>query len=69
MQRKMADLRLVCDQEIRINQQKADSAMNSFRKYLQSIKLRSEETIGDQGKIASFVLINLCFVRYGLRKP
>lgn len=63
MQRKMADLRLVCDQEIRINQQKADSAMNSFRKYLQSIKLRSEETIGDQGKIASFVLINLCFVR------
>lgn len=54
IQRKMADLRLVCDQEIRIHQQKADSAMNSFRNFLQSIKIRAEESIGDQGKIRKF---------------
>ncbi|XXG84069.1 hypothetical protein AAC387_Pa10g1669 [Persea americana] len=51
IQRKMADLRLVCDQEIRIHQQKADSAMNSFRNFLQSIKIRAEESIGDQEKL------------------
>lgn len=51
IQRKMADLRLVCDQEIRIHQQKADSAMISFRNCLQSIKIRAEESIGDQEKL------------------
>ncbi|XP_058087808.1 kinetochore protein SPC25 homolog isoform X2 [Magnolia sinica] len=49
--RRMVDLRLICDREIQIHQQRAVSATDSFRKSLQSIKLCSEENAPNQAKL------------------
>ncbi|KVH98923.1 Chromosome segregation protein Spc25 [Cynara cardunculus var. scolymus] len=48
---KMAELRLVSDKEIEIQQQRMESAAISFRKSLQSIKSSAQETVSNQEKI------------------
>ncbi|KAL6007094.1 hypothetical protein ACLOJK_032590 [Asimina triloba] len=49
---KMRELRLVCEKEVEIRQQKAMSAADSFRKSLQSVKVGSEENVVNQGKLS-----------------
>ncbi|XP_077244238.1 kinetochore protein isoform X2 [Tasmannia lanceolata] len=51
IQRKMAELRSNCVKNIQIRQQISDSAMDTFRKSLQSIKISGEETGEDQVKL------------------
>ncbi|CAA7410310.1 unnamed protein product [Spirodela intermedia] len=50
--RKMVDLRLLCEQEIRNHRQKADDAAGAFRRALLSIRARAEENIADREKLA-----------------
>ncbi|OVA20775.1 Chromosome segregation protein Spc25 [Macleaya cordata] len=47
----MQELLLICEREIPIQQEKASSAVSSFRKSLQSIKLSAEQTAQDQEKL------------------
>ncbi|GAB4842642.1 hypothetical protein Ancab_012615 [Ancistrocladus abbreviatus] len=48
---KMAELRMICERDIAIQQQKVDAAVNSFRKSLQLIQDRSVQTADDQVKL------------------
>ncbi|KAK4568715.1 hypothetical protein RGQ29_004212 [Quercus rubra] len=48
---KMESLRLTCEREIQIHQQKIDSYASSFRNSLQSIKSRAQQTAQNQGKL------------------
>ncbi|KAF3968616.1 hypothetical protein ACB098_04G134800 [Castanea mollissima] len=48
---KMESLRLTCEREIQIHQQKIDSYASSFRSSLQSIKSRAQQTAQNQGKL------------------
>ncbi|KAL5979339.1 hypothetical protein ACLOJK_019237 [Asimina triloba] len=47
----MRELRLVCEKEVEIRQQKAMSAADSFRKSLQSVKVGLEENVVNQVKV------------------
>lgn len=47
--RKMVDLRLLCEREIRNHRQKADDAAGAFRRALLSIRARVEENLADRG--------------------
>ncbi|XP_059443555.1 kinetochore protein SPC25 homolog [Corylus avellana] len=47
----MESLRLICDREIPIQQQKMDALLASFRKSLESIRARAQETVQNQGKL------------------
>ncbi|KAF5730872.1 hypothetical protein HS088_TW19G00474 [Tripterygium wilfordii] len=47
----MESLRLVCDTEIPIQQEKMESFASSFQKSLQSIKARGQETVRNQGNL------------------
>ncbi|GFZ12014.1 hypothetical protein Acr_23g0003990 [Actinidia rufa] len=47
---KMEELRLVCEREIPIQQQRADAAIASFRKSLESTRAKAQETIQNQAK-------------------
>ncbi|KAK9277996.1 hypothetical protein L1049_027553 [Liquidambar formosana] len=48
---KMEELRLVCDREISIQQQKMESALGSFRKSTESTKARARETLENQAML------------------
>ncbi|KAK7835158.1 kinetochore protein spc25 like protein [Quercus suber] len=48
---KMESLRLTCERDIQIHQQKIDSYASSFRSSLQSIKSRAQQTAQNQGKL------------------
>ncbi|KAK6924814.1 Chromosome segregation protein Spc25, C-terminal, partial [Dillenia turbinata] len=48
---KMEGLRLIGDKDIQIRQEKLDSAVNLFRKNLESIKARAERTVQNQVKM------------------
>ncbi|KAI3673530.1 hypothetical protein L6452_39653 [Arctium lappa] len=48
---KMAELRLISDKEIEIQQHRIETATISFRKSLQSIKSSAQETVANQEKI------------------
>lgn len=47
----MAELRLICDREIPIQQQRIDTSCGSFRNSLQSAKSKVEQTLELQGII------------------
>ncbi|XP_031287765.1 kinetochore protein SPC25 homolog isoform X1 [Pistacia vera] len=49
---KMESLRLICDKEIPLNQQKMDSFTTSFRHSLESVKAKALETVQNQAKLA-----------------
>ncbi|XP_042498877.1 kinetochore protein SPC25 homolog isoform X2 [Macadamia integrifolia] len=51
IQRKMEELRLVCDREIAVQNQRVSSAADSFRKSRESVKLKAEETAENQVKL------------------
>ncbi|CAK9185615.1 unnamed protein product [Ilex paraguariensis] len=51
VRRKMEELRLICDREIPIQQQRMDSAMVSFSKSLESSKAKAQEAVQNQGKL------------------
>ena len=53
---KMESLRLTCEREIQIHQQKIDSYASSFRNSLQSIKSRAQQTAQNQGLLHDHVL-------------
>ena len=53
---KMESLRLTCEREIQIHQQKIDSYASSFRSSLQSIKSRAQQTAQNQGLLHDHVL-------------
>ena len=57
---KMESLRLTCEREIQIHQQKIDSYASSFRNSLQSIKSRAQQTAQNQGLLHDDVLF-FCF--------
>ncbi|KAF6162924.1 hypothetical protein GIB67_021073 [Kingdonia uniflora] len=40
---RMAELRLICDREIPIQQQRANKTMISFQNFLQSVRLNAEQ--------------------------
>jgi hypothetical protein len=46
----MESMRLICDREIPKKQQKMDAVIASFRKSLESIGARAEETVQNHGK-------------------
>ncbi|PSR95884.1 Kinetochore protein like [Actinidia chinensis var. chinensis] len=48
---KMEELRLVCDREIPIQQQRVDAAIASFRKSLESTRAKARETVQNQAKL------------------
>ncbi|KAJ0571271.1 hypothetical protein HanHA300_Chr05g0188401 [Helianthus annuus] len=48
---KMAELRMVCGKEIEIQQHRAENAVVSIHKSLQSIKSIAQETVSNEGKI------------------
>ncbi|XP_057465346.1 kinetochore protein SPC25 homolog isoform X2 [Actinidia eriantha] len=48
---KMEELRLVCDREIPIQQQRVDAAIASFRKSLESTRAKARETVQNQEKL------------------
>ncbi|XP_057473610.1 kinetochore protein SPC25 homolog isoform X2 [Actinidia eriantha] len=48
---KMEELRLVCEREIPIQQQRADAAIASFRKSLESTRAKAQETVQNQAKL------------------
>ncbi|TMX01504.1 hypothetical protein EJD97_024379 [Solanum chilense] len=48
---KMEELRLVCDREIQIQQQRIDAATRSFKKSLDSTKTQAQETLQLQSKL------------------
>ncbi|XP_059657925.1 kinetochore protein SPC25 homolog isoform X2 [Cornus florida] len=48
---KMKELRLICDKEISIQQQKMDTAVVSFRNSLESTKTKAQDTVQDQAKL------------------
>ena len=56
VQTKMESLRLTCEREIQIHQQKIDSYASSFRSSLQSIKSRAQQTAQNQGLLHDHVL-------------
>ncbi|KAK0588108.1 hypothetical protein LWI29_034464 [Acer saccharum] len=49
---KMESQRLICETQIRINQQKMDTFVASFRRSLESVKAKPQETIQNQAKLA-----------------
>ncbi|XP_055828427.1 kinetochore protein SPC25 homolog isoform X2 [Solanum dulcamara] len=49
--KKMEELRLVCDREIPIQQQKIDAATRSFKKSLDSTKVQAQETLQFHAKL------------------
>ncbi|MQL72610.1 hypothetical protein Taro_004920 [Colocasia esculenta] len=51
--RKIVDLRLVCEREIRAERQKASEAAGIFRRSLSSIRARAEENVADGEKLAN----------------
>ncbi|XP_019243607.1 PREDICTED: kinetochore protein Spc25 isoform X2 [Nicotiana attenuata] len=51
MRTKMEELRLICDREIPIQQQKLDAATHSFRKSLDSTKAQAQESLQLQEKL------------------
>lgn len=53
MRTKMEELRLICDREIPIQQQKLDAATHSFRKSLDSTKAQAQESLQLQGMLFS----------------
>ena len=57
---KMESLRLTCEREIQIHQQKIESYASSFRNSLQSIKSRAQQTAQNQGLLHDDVLF-FCF--------
>jgi kinetochore protein Spc25 len=61
----MESLRLFCDREIPIQQQKMDALTASFRKSLESIRARAQETVQNQGErshVRGFVSVSLGFL-------
>ncbi|KAB1223442.1 Kinetochore protein spc25 [Morella rubra] len=48
---KVESLRLICDRDIPIQQQKMDSLTASFRESLESIEARAQDTVQNQGKL------------------
>ncbi|KAF5184887.1 Kinetochore protein spc25-like protein [Thalictrum thalictroides] len=51
IQKKMEELRMICEREIPIKQQKANNAAIAFRNSLESIKLTAQQTNQDQVKL------------------
>ena len=61
----MESLRLICDREIPIQRQKMDALTASFRKSLESIRARAQETAQNQGErshVRGFVGVSLKFL-------
>lgn len=63
---RMAEMRLICDREIPIQQQRMDSALLSFQKSLHSSKSKAQETLELQGP--HFLYFYVIFVFF-LWKP
>ena len=53
---KMQELRLICDKEIPIQQQKIDSAVLSFRRSLETLQSKAHKTVENQGPFGFLVL-------------
>lgn len=53
---KMQELRLICDKEIPIQQQKIDSAVLSFRRSLETLQSKAHKTVENQGPFWFLVL-------------
>ena len=52
----MQELRLICDKEIPIQQQKIDSAVLSFRRSLETLQSKAHKTVENQGPFGFLVL-------------